>query len=65
MFYIAVNVIEGIFLSTFLSTSAYSLYCPSSGIGAAIASGTLFWIIREIRETSELPAMCPAQRVHV
>ena len=54
MFYITINILKGVFLSTLLSTSALTLYCVSAGLNAALLSGAFFWLIKQIRETSEI-----------
>lgn len=57
MFSFIIRILEGATLSTFLFTAAYSLYCVSAGAHIALTSGLFYWIIRQIRETSEICAL--------
>lgn len=54
MFIFIIRMLEELTLSIFLFTSVYSLYCVSAGANMALLSGTFYFIIREIRATSEI-----------
>lgn len=54
MFYIIIHMLEGISLSSALFMTTYSLYCISAGLPLAMTCGAFYWIISEIRKTSEI-----------
>lgn len=60
MFLFIINAIEAAFLTGISAASAYSFFCLGGALKALIYSSAFLWLIKEIRETSQISILRPA-----